>query len=103
MTRLNCVQIVSMTVTDLLLILVVKFFFSIFWHSIIFLLVSLTQQLLVDCTTIFCSSYVFAICLFPAPKIFPIIYNIIKPFLSEATKRKIVILGSEHPVHLFVT
>jgi len=38
---------------------------------------------------------VFVCMFFLAPKIFPILFNIAKPFLSEATKRKIVILGSE--------
>lgn len=33
---------------------------------------------------------------FPAPRIFPILFNLVKPFLSEDTKKKIRILGSEY-------
>ena len=32
---------------------------------------------------------------FSAPSIFPLLYNIVKPFLSEATKKKIKVLGSK--------
>lgn len=28
-----------------------------------------------------------------APAVFPIMYNIVKPFISEASKKKIVVLG----------
>lgn len=30
----------------------------------------------------------------PAPKLFPVAYNLIKPFLSEDTRRKIMVLGA---------
>lgn len=35
-----------------------------------------------------------------APRIFPLAYSLVKPFLSEATKRKIHILGSNWKEHL---
>lgn len=31
----------------------------------------------------------------PATKLFPVGYNLMKPFLSEDTRRKIVVLGSK--------
>lgn len=31
----------------------------------------------------------------PAPKLFPVAYNLIKPFLSEDTRKKIMVLGGE--------
>lgn len=31
----------------------------------------------------------------PAPKIFPVAYNLIKHFLSEDTRKKVVVLGCE--------
>lgn len=40
----------------------------------------------------------------PAPKIFPVAYNLVKHFLSEDTRKKVVVLGCEwgwgspHPV-----
>lgn len=34
-------------------------------------------------------------CIFPATKLFPVGYNLMKPFLSEDTRRKIVVLGSK--------
>ena len=34
--------------------------------------------------------------LFLAPRIFPILYSLARPFLSEDTKRKIKILGSKY-------
>ena len=30
-----------------------------------------------------------------APKVFPVAYNLIKPFMNEVTRDKVVILGSE--------
>ena len=36
-----------------------------------------------------------------APAIFPIAYNLAKPFLSEDTKNKIRILGSESPLRYY--
>ena len=39
----------------------------------------------------------------PATKLFPVGYNLMKPFLSEDTRRKIVVLGSKsfqlHPLN----
>lgn len=32
-----------------------------------------------------------------APKLFPVAYNLIKPFLSEDTRKKINVLGGEYP------
>ena len=51
----------------------------------------LTVQLSVD--TNFRSS--FCGVFFSAPRFFPIAYNIVKPFLSEATAKKTIILGSK--------
>lgn len=31
----------------------------------------------------------------PAPKLFPVAYNLVKPFLSEDTRKKIMVLGGE--------
>lgn len=31
----------------------------------------------------------------PAPKLFPVAYNLIKPFLSEDTRKKIMVLGGK--------
>lgn len=31
----------------------------------------------------------------PAPKIFPVAYNLVKHFLSEDTRKKVVVLGCE--------
>lgn len=31
----------------------------------------------------------------PAPKLFPVAYNLVKPFLSEETRKKIMVLGGE--------
>lgn len=33
----------------------------------------------------------------PAPKLFPVAYNLIKPFLSEDTRKKIMVLGGKWP------
>lgn len=33
----------------------------------------------------------------PAPKLFPVAYNLIKPFLSEDTRKKIMVLGGKYP------
>lgn len=38
-----------------------------------------------------------------APKMFPMAYNLIKHFLCEETRRKLVVLGSESAFSLFVT
>ena len=34
---------------------------------------------------------------FLAPKIFPVAYNLVKPFMNECTREKIVVLGSKAP------
>lgn len=34
-------------------------------------------------------------CISPATKLFPVGYNLMKPFLSEDTRRKIIVLGSK--------
>lgn len=31
----------------------------------------------------------------PAPKLFPVAYNLVKPFLSDDTRKKIMVLGGE--------
>lgn len=31
----------------------------------------------------------------PAPKVFPVAFNLVKPFLSEDTRKKIMVLGGE--------
>lgn len=33
----------------------------------------------------------------PAPKLFPVAFNLVKPFLSEETRKKIHVLGGERP------
>lgn len=33
----------------------------------------------------------------PAPKLFPVAFNLVKPFLSEETRKKIMVLGGEQP------
>lgn len=33
----------------------------------------------------------------PAPKLFPVAYNLVKPFLSEDTRKKIMVVGGELP------
>ena len=37
---------------------------------------------------------------FLAPKIFPVAYNLVKPFMNECTREKIVVLGSKAPVSI---
>ncbi len=39
-------------------------------------------------------THLICLLLTPAPRIFPIAYNLVKPFLNEDTKKKMSILGS---------
>ena len=43
----------------------------------------------------FCTQNVMSACFVSAPAIFPIAYALCKPFLSEDTKSKLRVLGSE--------